>query len=135
IAAVLLGLTAASASAGPIVSVGAYDVTLSKGHQYKVSAEVFQVSNTYLYEYTVQNLSKHKSRFELGLASNTFFWGNYTETNPQVSPGTGVLLHDLSADKKTILPSLGEHNYVFTHLKGKKKKSRDGISIGPGETV
>src|SRR4051794_30262848 len=85
----LLCLMAPAAMAGPIVSVGPYDVTLQHGDHYQVSGAVYFDSNSYHYEYTVQNLNTHKRNFELALASNQFFWGNYTETNGQVSPGTG----------------------------------------------
>jgi hypothetical protein len=127
---VWLGL-AAGASAGPILSTGPYSITMPLGDHYLVFGDVFHVPNTYRYQYTVQSLNTYDSKFELGLASNEYFWGNYTESNVQVSPGPGLLLHDLTPHT-TIKPYLGRHNYVFTELAG---RNRVGIAIGAGETV
>src|SRR5205814_1929024 len=132
LAAVLVWMTmTAGAWAGPILSTGPYTISLPLGDQYQVSGEVFHISNSYLYQYTVHSLNKYDSKFELGLAANEYFWGNYTESNVKVIPGTGVLLHD-QLPHTTIKPYFGRHNYVFTDLAG---KNRIGIVSTAGSTV
>src|SRR5689334_9077637 len=93
-----LMLAAAGAWAGPglVLSTGPYNVTLpGGGGSYMISSEVFFNGPGYTYEYDVTSLNSTTHTFELGLASQQYFWGNYTETNAQVNAGPGLLLHDL----------------------------------------
>jgi hypothetical protein len=133
IALAWLGLATAGAWAGPglVLSTGPYNVTLPYGAgSYMISSDVYFNAPGYTYTYKVESLNSTTHTFELGLASDPYFWGNYTETNPQVTAGPGVLLHD-QLPHTTIMPWLGRHNYVFTDVVG---KNRVGITIDPGET-
>lgn len=131
VAVALLGLTAAGAWAGPIVSSGPYNVTLPGGGHYIISGTAQKSTGGYLYTYSVTSLNDTTRTFELGLASHPHQYGNYTETNVQLNPGPGILLHD-QVPHTTLQPWLGRHNYVFTG--GLLNKTRFGIPIGPQET-
>src|SRR5262245_58031569 len=97
VAIALLGLFTSGAWAGPLLSTGTYDVTLPGGGHYLVSGTVEQQSGGFLYTYTVTNLDTSGERaFELGLKADPSVQDNYTDTNAQVSPGTGTLFHDVS---------------------------------------
>src|SRR5262249_36319294 len=104
-----MGLAAAGAWAGPglVLSTGPYNVTLPSGAgNYLISSDVYFNGPSYTYSYNVTSLNSTTHTFELGLASEQYFWGNYTETNAQVNAGPGLLLHDQSPHT-TIKPWLG----------------------------
>jgi hypothetical protein len=128
-----VGLMGARVLAGPglVQSSGPYDVSLPNGGgHYLISDDVYFNGPGYTYTYTIESLNDTTHTFELGLASQPYFWGKYTETDPQVDGSPGTLLHDL-VPHTTNMPWLGRHNYVFTELTG---NTRTGIPIGPGET-
>jgi hypothetical protein len=120
---------AAGAWAGPILTTGPYNVSLPGGGHYTISAEVDKLNNgLYHYAYTIQNLNTDSSRtFELGLAANPYLWGHFTDSNGQVSPGAGVLIHDVTPATMSS-PWLA---YVFTNF---NKSTRVGIPIIGGHT-
>jgi hypothetical protein len=131
VAVALLGLTASGAFAGPIVSTGPFNVTMPDGSHFLISGTAQKSLGGYLYSYSVTNLNDSVRTFELGLASHPSRYGNYTETDVQLTPGPGILLHDLSPHT-TLQSWLGRHNYVFTG--GIFKKIRFGIPLDPGQT-
>jgi hypothetical protein len=130
-AVVALAWLTAAARGGPVLSTPTYNVSMPGSGNYEISGDVYFNAPGYTYTYTITSLNNDARTFELGLASDPYYWGNYTETNPQVSSGPGTLLHDL-VPHTTIMPWLGRHNYVFTNVQG---ENRIGIAIGAGETV